>query len=298
MYAYAGNLRTADITDEAHNDTIVKRELAPYIAAIQQINTESQIVMKNKMFSGQVALVTGASNGIGRATALAFAAQGLKVVVSDVDTAGGQATVDQIHAADGQACFIRCDVSRDEEVRALVAQTVATHGRLDYAFNNAGIDIEQGRLADSTEAEFDALMNVNVKGVWLCLKHQIPVMLTQGGGAIVNTASVAGLIAAPKMGIYCATKHAVIGLTKTAAIEYGKKNIRVNAVCPAVIDTEMFRRANAADPKKGAYAQAMHPIGRIGKAEEIAAAVLYLCSDAAGFTTGVSLPVDGGVTAL
>lgn len=252
----------------------------------------------SKTFSGQVALVTGAGNGIGRATALAFAAQGLKVVVSDVDVNGGEGTVAHIRDAGGTASFVRCDVTRDAEVKALVEATVSTYGRLDYAFNNAGIDIEKGKLADSTEAEFDALMNVNVKGVWLCLKHQIPVMLAQGGGAIVNTASVAGLLAAPKMAIYSATKHAVIGLTKSAAIEYGKKNIRVNAVCPAVIDTEMFRRADAADPKKGAFARAMHPIGRIGKAEEIAAAVLYLCSDAAGFTTGVALPVDGGLTAL
>lgn len=251
-----------------------------------------------RTFSGQVALITGAANGIGRATALAFAAQGLQVVVSDIDTAGGAETVALIQAAGGTARFVPCNVARDADVQALVAATVAAYGRLDYAFNNAGIDIEQGRLAEGSEAEFDALMNVNVKGVWLCMKHQIPVMLAQGGGAIVNTASVAGLIAAPKMGIYSATKHAVIGLTKTAAVEYGKKNIRVNAVCPAVIDTEMFRRANAADPKKGALAQAMHPVGRIGKAEEIAAAVLYLCSDAAGFTTGVALPVDGGLTAI
>jgi NAD(P)-dependent dehydrogenase (short-subunit alcohol dehydrogenase family) len=259
---------------------------------------ESKSFMSNKMFSGQVALVTGAGNGIGRATALAFAAQGIKVVVSDVDVTGGEGTVALIRDGGGTASFIRCDVTRDEDVRAMVAQTVATYGSLDYAFNNAGIDIEKGKLADSTEAEFDALMAVNIKGVWLCMKHQIPVMLAQGGGAIVNTASVAGLIAAPKMGIYCATKHAVVGLTKSAAVEYGKKNIRVNAVCPAVIDTEMFRRAEAADPKKGAFAKAMHPIGRIGQAEEVAAAVLYLCCDAAGFATGVSLPVDGGVTAL
>jgi len=252
----------------------------------------------SQLLSGQVALVTGAANGIGRATAQAFAQQGVKVVVSDVDAKGGEATVELIRAAGGDATFIRCDVTRDAEVKALVEGTVAAYGRLDYAFNNAGIEIEKGKLADGEESEFDAIMGVNVKGVWLCMKHQIPVMLEQGGGAIVNTASVAGLGAAPKMSIYAASKHAVIGLTKSAAIEYAKKKIRVNAVCPAVIDTDMFRRAYEADPKKAEFAAAMHPVGRVGRVEEIASAVLYLCSDHAGFTTGIALPVDGGATAI
>lgn len=249
-------------------------------------------------FSGQVALVTGAANGIGRATAQAFAAEGLKVVVSDVDVAGGEGTVALIRAAGGEAQYIRCDVTREAEVRALMAGTLAAYGRLDYAFNNAGIEIEKGRLAEGGEAEFDAIMGVNVKGVWLCMKHQIPLLLAQGGGAIVNTASVAGLGAAPKMSIYAASKHAVIGLTKSAAVEYAKKKVRVNAVCPAVIDTDMFRRACEADPKKAEFVATMHPVGRIGKVEEIAAAVLYLCCDAAGFTTGQALAVDGGATAI
>lgn len=252
----------------------------------------------SQLLSGQVALVTGAGNGIGRATAQAFAQQGVKVVVSDVDAKGGEATVELIRAAGGDATFIRCDVTRDAEVKALVDGTVAAYGRLDYAFNNAGIEIEKGRLAEGEESEFDAIMGVNVKGVWLCMKHQIPVMLAQGGGAIVNTASVAGLGAAPKMSIYAASKHAVIGLTKSAAIEYAKKKVRINAVCPAVIDTDMFRRAYEADPKKAEFAAAMHPVGRVGRVEEIAAAVLYLCSDNAGFTTGIALPVDGGATAI
>ncbi|MCY1291237.1 2,5-dichloro-2,5-cyclohexadiene-1,4-diol dehydrogenase [compost metagenome] len=249
-------------------------------------------------FSGQVALVTGAAAGIGRATALAFAAEGLKVVVADLDAEGGEGTAQLIRAAGGEATFVRCNVTKDAEVKALMEQVIAAYGRLDYAFNNAGIEIEQGRLADGSEAEFDAIIGVNVKGVWLCMKHQIPLLLAQGGGAIVNTASVAGLGAAPKMSIYAASKHAVIGLTKSAAIEYAKKGIRVNAVCPAVIDTDMFRRAYEADPKKAEFAAAMHPVGRVGKVEEIAAAVLYLCSDGASFTTGHALAVDGGATAI
>ena len=249
-------------------------------------------------FSGQVALVTGAANGIGRATAQAFAAEGLKVVVADLDVLGGEETVALIQAAGGEALFVSCNVTQEADVQNLMARTVEAYGRLDYAFNNAGIEIEKGRLAEGSLDEFDAIMGVNVKGVWLCMKYQLPLLLAQGGGAIVNTASVAGLGAAPKMSIYAASKHAVIGLTKSAAIEYAKKKIRVNAVCPAVIDTDMFRRAYEADPKKAEFAAAMHPVGRIGKVEEIASAVLYLFSDGAAFTTGHALAVDGGATAI
>lgn len=249
-------------------------------------------------FSGQVALVTGGAAGIGRATALAFAAEGLKVVVADRDALGGEATVNLIREAGGEALFLPCDVTQDRDVRQLHQGVINAYGRLDYAFNNAGIEIEKGRLAEGSEQEFDAIMGVNVKGVWLCMKYQLPLLLAQGGGAIVNTASVAGLSAAPKMSIYAASKHAVIGLTKSAAIEYAKKGIRVNAVCPAVIDTDMFRRAYEADPRKAEFAAAMHPVGRIGKVEEIASAVLYLCSDGAAFTTGHSLAVDGGALAI
>lgn len=249
-------------------------------------------------FQDKVAIITGAGHGIGQATAKAFAAQGAKVVVADIDRQAGEAVVDAINANNGVATFIPCDVTKDTQVQELVTSTLEVYGKLDIAFNNAGIEIEQSKLADGDEAIFDKIMDVNVKGVWRCMKHQIPALLANDGGAIVNTASVAGLGAAPKMSIYAASKHAVLGLTKSAAIEYGKKGIRINAVCPAVIDTEMFQRAAQSDPRKAEYAHAMHPVGRIGQPEEVAAAVLYLCSDQAKFTTGAALPVDGGVTCI
>ncbi|NVK36627.1 MAG: SDR family oxidoreductase [Gammaproteobacteria bacterium] len=249
-------------------------------------------------FTDKVAIVTGGSNGIGRATAIAFAQHGASVMVADIDQALGEATVAHIRENGGQASFAICDVTRAPDVQALVETTLATYGRLDFAFNNAGIEIEDSKLAEGTEFTFDAIMNVNVKGVWQCMKYQIPAMLKNGGGAIVNTASVAGLGAAPKMAVYSASKHAVIGLTKSAAVEYGKKGIRVNAVCPAVIDTEMFRRAAESDPRKAEFVAGMHPVGRIGQVEEVAAAVMYLCSNQSGFTTGIALPVDGGHTCV
>lgn len=249
-------------------------------------------------FTNKVVLITGAGNGIGRATALAFAQQHAKVVVSDISVKDGEQTLALILSAGGNASFIPCDVTQDADVQALIEGTVATYGQLDIAFNNAGIEIEQGKLANGDEDTYDKIMEVNVKGVWRCMKYQIPVMLNQPSSAIVNTASIAGLGAAPKMSIYSASKHAVIGLTKSAAVEYAKKGLRVNAVCPAVIDTDMFRRAALGDPKKAEYVKNMHPVGRIGQAKEVAAAVLYLCSPDAGFTTGVALPVDGGSTAV
>ena len=253
-------------------------------------------------FAGRVAVVTGAGAGIGRATALAFAAQGLTVVVSDVDVAGGEATVRQIEASGGTAVFVRCDVTQEADVQHLMEQTISAFGRLDYAFNNAGIEIEQGRLADGTLDEFDAIMGVNVKGVWLCMKYQLPLMLAQGGGAIVNTASVAGLGAAPKMSIYSASKHAVIGLTKVAASEVGPQGIRVNAVCPGPISTRMIAdiarqvSPNNPDSVEERYTAGL-PLRRYGTAEEVANVVLFLCSDLAGNVTGAQYVVDGGRTA-
>jgi NAD(P)-dependent dehydrogenase (short-subunit alcohol dehydrogenase family) len=246
----------------------------------------------------KIALVTGGGAGIGRATALAFAQEGLDVVIADIDSQSGERTRDELLALGVQAHFQHCDVTRDADVATLIAETVRRFGRLDYAFNNAGIETEQGRLGEGREDVFDAIMGVNVKGVWLCMKHELTQMLAQGGGAIVNTASVAGLLAAPRMSIYSASKHAVIGLTKSAAIEYAKKKIRVNAVCPAIIETDMYRRAAAQDPRKAEMADRLHPVGRLGQPEEIAAAVLYLCSDVAGFTTGHSLVLDGGATVI
>jgi len=248
--------------------------------------------------SGQVALVTGAARGIGRATALAFAERGIKVMVADINTAGAEETVKLITGAGGTACFTSCDVRDEEQVKQLIASTVETYGSLDYAFNNAGIEMENQRLHEGSMQSFEMIMDVNVKGVWLCMKYQLQQMLVQGKGAIVNAASVAGLGAAPKMAVYSASKHAVLGLTRTTAIEYARKNIRVNAVCPAVIDTAMYQRVCEMDAKTAQRIPALHPMGRVGRVEEVAQTVMYLCSEGAGFTTGHALAIDGGMTAI
>ena len=248
--------------------------------------------------NGRIALVTGASSGIGRATALAFAREGAKVVAADVTVAGGEETVRLIQAAGGEAIFVKTDVSKAAEVEALIKKVVQTYGRLDCAFNNAGIEGQMGkRTADSSEENWNRVIDINLKGVWLCLKYEIPQMLKQGGGAIVNTASVAGLVGAAGGSAYVASKHGVNGLTKTAALECAKQGIRVNSVCPGGIRTPMLERIMSSNPQMSEMVAAMEPVGRLGKPEEIAEAVVWLCSDAASFVTGLPMAVDGGMTA-
>ena len=250
-----------------------------------------------KEFEGKVALVTGGGSGIGRAAALAFAREGAKVVIADRNAQRGEEIVSTIRDAGGIASFRRTDVSVADQIEALVDYTMKTYGRLDLAFNNAGIEGDVKPLIDQTEANFDTVMDINVKGVWLSMKYEIPRMLEQGGGAIVNSSSVAGVVGFPEIGIYAASKHAVIGLTKTAALEYSAQGIRINAVNPAAIDTEMIDRlADGMNVKKDDLTT-FHPIGRLGRVEEVAEAVLWLCSDKASFVTGHSMMVDGGFTA-
>jgi NAD(P)-dependent dehydrogenase (short-subunit alcohol dehydrogenase family) len=250
-------------------------------------------------FEGKVALVTGAASGIGRATALAFARDGARVVVSDVDPAGGAETVRLIRVAEGEAEFLRADVSDERQVQDMVDGCVDAFGRLDFAHNNAGIGAPPAPLHETDVGSFERVLSVNLTGVWLCLKHEARVMLPQGGGAIVNTASLAGLIGFPMNVAYSASKHAVIGITRTAALEYAQSGIRVNAVCPAFIQTPMVEGfVSVAGPRMSLeHLARMQPMGRIGTPEEVAQAVLWLCSASAAFITGIALPIDGGTTA-
>jgi NAD(P)-dependent dehydrogenase (short-subunit alcohol dehydrogenase family) len=247
-------------------------------------------------YQNKVALVTGATSGIGRDTAIAFAKAGAKVVLAGRREADGQAVVDEIKKAGGEAHFVRTDVGKESEVKALVDATLAKYGRLDIAFNNAGVEWA-GPLTEATEKDYRHLFDTNVWSIITSMKYEVPAMLKTGGGAIVNTSSVAGHIGFPGASVYVATKHAVEGLTKTAALEFATQGIRVNAVAPAAIATDMVDRFVGKEGEQREYLKSLHPIGRLGRVEEITAAVLFLCSDEASFVTGESLKVDGALTA-
>jgi NAD(P)-dependent dehydrogenase (short-subunit alcohol dehydrogenase family) len=246
---------------------------------------------------GRVALVTGASAGIGRAAALAFAAHGAAVVLADLDERRGEEVAAQIRDKGGDAVFVRADVSVDADVETLVTDAVARYGRIDYAFNNAGIEGQQGRLHEMTAATWERVIAVDLTGVWTCMRHELPYMLDRGAGAIVNCASVAGLVGFPAIPAYVAAKHGVVGLTKAVALDYATDGIRVNALCPGVIDTEMVERFTGGSDEAAAQMTTMEPVGRLGTPEEVAEAAVWLCSDAASFVTGQAIAVDGGFVA-
>jgi len=256
-----------------------------------------RIANESGRFNGKVAFVTGSANGIGRATAVAFAQEGASVVLADVSEQANHETARLIEERGGRAKAVRCDVARPEDVKAALAGTIQAFGRLDFAFNNAGIEPRNpAPTADYDEQEWDRIFNINLRGVFLCMKYEIPLILEQGGGAIVNTSSGAGVIGIKGSPAYTAAKHGVIGLTRTAALDYAARNIRINAVCPGYIDTPMMGRFTGGTPEGRAKVISEEPVGRMGRPEEIAGTVVWMCSDAAAFMIGHALVVDGGQT--
>jgi NAD(P)-dependent dehydrogenase (short-subunit alcohol dehydrogenase family) len=249
---------------------------------------------KQDTFAGRVALVTGAASGIGAATARAFADAGASVVLADVQSAAGERLAAGLREGGGRAVFVRCDMRDEDAIEAMTRRAAEEFGALHIAFNNAGVEGAQAPTADCTTANWDQVIAVNLKGVWLCMKHEIPRMLAAGGGVIVNCSSIAGVVGFPDIPAYVASKHGVIGLTKAAALEYADRNIRVNAVCPGVIETPMIERFVHGDSAAHADLAASAPMGRVGAPEEIASAVLWLSSPGASFATGHALVVDGG----
>jgi NAD(P)-dependent dehydrogenase (short-subunit alcohol dehydrogenase family) len=251
--------------------------------------------LKRGMTDQKVAIVTGGSSGIGKATAIALAKLGVKVVVAARRSEEGEETVRLIKEAGSDGIFVKTDVADEDEVKSLVEKTINKYDRLDYGVNNAGVGEKMRSLADQTSDTFDQIMNVNVKGVWLCMKYEIPEMIRTGGGSIVNMSSGAGVVGFPQMAIYIASKHAVLGLTKSAALEYAKSGIRINAVAPGGVETEMLDQTVGENHQFLETFKSMHPIGRIGNPEEIANAVVWLLSDKASFVLGHTLLVDGGI---
>lgn len=247
--------------------------------------------------TGKVAIVTGASAGIGRATALALAEEGAAVVAADVDDTRGERVAAEITDKGGRARFVHADVSVDTQVAAMVREAVDAFGGLDLAFNNAGIEGAAAPTHECTPENWQRTIAINLTGVWSCMRHEIPRMLERGGGSIVNCSSVAGLVGFGTIPAYVASKHGVVGLTKTAALEYAEVGIRVNAVCPGVIDTEMVERFTGGEEEAEAAMIATEPVGRMGRPEEVADAVVWLCSDRSSFTTGQAIAIDGGFVA-
>jgi NAD(P)-dependent dehydrogenase (short-subunit alcohol dehydrogenase family) len=243
-------------------------------------------------FENKVALITGGSFGIGKATAIAFAREGAKVVV--VDWVEDSETVDQIKNEGGDCIFIKGDMSSEEDIKNMVDKTISHYGRLDYAFNNAGVEGLTAPVIDCTNENWDKVIGINLKGVWWCMKYQLPHLVQNGGGAIVNNASIAGLVGFPGIPAYVASKHGLIGLTKNAALEYAKSGVRINVVCPGVIKTPMIDRFTGKDKEVEKQFESAEPIGRLGEPEEVADAVLWLCSERSSFVTGHALAVDGG----
>jgi len=251
---------------------------------------------QNGSCAGKVAFVTGAANGIGRAAALAFAREGASVVVADVSEQGNQETARLVEEAGGRALAVRCDVSRAGDVKAALGKAAEAFGRLDYAFNNAGVEQPLTAAADLTPEQWDRIVGVDLRGVFLCMRHEIPLMLRHGGGAIVNTSSGAGVKGFAGQAAYCAAKFGVVGLTKAAALDYAKANVRINAVCPGIVETPMMDRFSGGTPEGRERVIAQEPVGRMGRPEEIAAAVLWLCSPGASYVVGQAVTVDGGMT--
>ena len=253
--------------------------------------------MTERRFAGKVAFVTGAGSGIGRATAIAFAAEGADVVLADIDTVGNEETARLVAEHGGRVLAVKCDVTSSSDIQSVVEQTVREFGRLDVAFNNAGIEQPPAPLVDIAEDEWSRLLDIDLRSAFLCMKYEIPAMLEQGGGSIVNTSSGAGVVGIRGQAAYVAAKHGLIGLTKSAALDYAAQGVRVNAICPGIIETPMMDRFSGGTPEGRDRVIGQEPVGRMGRPEEIASAVLWLSSDLGAFATGHAMVIDGGQTA-